>query len=456
MRSACLATPGLCVALAACAGYEATSQPLVRDLRAGRLEPALAHVNSALGVKAVEDGYIYSGPDAPLLLLERATVLQALGRYDLSSRDYQAADAHLEVLDLDGDEAGSVAKYLWSDSATLYKSPPYEKSLLNTLNLLAYLARGEVSGARVEARRLLVMDEHLKDKESNAPMLALGSYLSGFTFEQSGRYPEAMRYYGDAAERGGVPTLAEAARSLHARSGLWDKRLGPEPEAPQPLPAGPTGDLLVVVGTGRVPYRTPERVPIGIAVALLTQPNCRHCLTPAQRQQANRVSAQGLVTWLNFPSLVRARPQTTGAQVTAGGRFLPGGVGLDAEALALADFERGRPALLLASFTRAVTRALAGAGTEAAVRSAAGRKGGGDALGMLAGLVVQGVMVATDTPDTRSWTSLPGRFHVYRARVPAGTLDVRVLVEGTQPEEVVRRVEVRPGGYAVVTHFTLR
>jgi len=430
----------------------------VRDLRAGQLEPALLHVNRALGVERVEDGYIHSGPDAPLLLVERATLLQALGRHALSSRDYQAADAHLEVLDLDGDEIGSVMKYVWSDSATLYKAPPYEKSLLNTLNLLNYLARGELSGARVEARRLRVMDRYLKDNESDAPLLALGSYLSAFAFEHSDRYPEAMRHYGDAAARGGVPTLPEAAGWLHARSGLWDDRLGDapatQPGQPLGLPPG-TGDLLVVVGTGRVPYRRPERVPFGAAVAVLSQPNCRRCLTPAQRRQAARVSGQALVTWLNFPTLVRARPATSGARVTAGGDLLGGGPGLDAEALTLAAFERARPTLLLASFTRAVTRALAGAGTEAAVRSASGKKGG-NALGFLAGLAVQGVMTAMDTPDTRSWTSLPGRLHVFRARVPAGRLDVRVLLEGTVPEEVVRPVEVPEGGFAVVTHFTLR
>ena len=441
-----------------CAGYESTSAPLGRALDEGRRAAAVKGLNDALGVGAAEDGRFADGPDAPLVLLERATVMLAEGRHGLSARDFQAADADLEVLDLDGDAAGSLGRYLWSDEATVYRAPAYEKTILNTLNMLNYLAMGRLSGARVEARRLTVSERHLRDRDDTHGLSALGAYLSGFTFERSGRWDQAMRHYADAKVRGGAPTLDAAIEDLHRRSGAWDRRLGdpPPPSSDRPAPDG-QAEILVVVGTGRVPSRFPERVPLGLGVAYLTTPTCApHCLTPAQRAQARTVAAKGLTTWLNYPGLRRVRPRVTGADVTIGGRPAPGASALDLEALAWSAFERSKGVIMLAAFSRAVTRALAGAGAATLVRSAAGDREGGDAMGFLVGLLVEGLMVAADVPDTRSWSTLPARLHVFRARVPAGAHRVQIQLLGPAAEEVVRDVQVEPGGYVVVTHVTLR
>lgn len=407
-------------------------------------------------MKAEDDARFAAGPDAPLILLERATVLMAEGKYELSSRDFQAADADLEVLDLDSDTDGSIGKYLWSDDATNYRPPAYEKSLVNTLNMLNYLAGGRLSGARVEARRLTVSEQYLRDHEDAKQLAALGSYLAGFTFERSGRWDQAMRYYADAKERGGLPTLDEAIASLHRRTGAWDKRMGPPPSRGEAPGNDGTGEILVVVGTGRAPYKRPVRLPIGLGVAYLTTPTCApHCLNRKQRAQANRLAAKGLTTWLNYPEMRRVRTRVSGATVQVGGAPIVGGAALDIESAAIKTFERAKGLMLMASFTRAITRALAGAGTEAVVRGAAGDNGGG-VLGFLAGMLIEGVMVATDVPDTRSWSSLPGRMHVFRVRVPPGVYEVKITLSGLTPGESIHQVEIKPGGYAVVTYLSLR
>src|SRR5690606_14593081 len=62
-------------------------------------------------------------------------------------------------------------------------------------------------------------------------------------------------------------------------------------------PSAP-GDLLVVVSYGRVPAKVAKRIPIGLALtyasANMTGPN---------QNTANRLAAQGLVTWVNYPEL---------------------------------------------------------------------------------------------------------------------------------------------------------
>jgi len=128
---------------------------------------------------------------------------------------------------------------------------------------------------------------------------------------------------------------------------------------------------------------------------------------------------------------------------------------MDTESTALKAHERGKGMLMLAAFSRALTRAVAAEATSAGVNAA---RGGGrnDFIGLLAGLAVEGILVAQDVPDTRSWTTLPGRFHVYRARVAPGDRTVTIDLTGRAGGQITRQVNVPPGGFGVVTHWTLR
>ena len=66
-------------------------------------------------------------------------------------------DDALELLDLAKDTAGEIGKYMFSDSATKYKTTPTEKLSLNAINLINYLAQGDLEGATIEAKRFTVM-----------------------------------------------------------------------------------------------------------------------------------------------------------------------------------------------------------------------------------------------------------------------------------------------------------
>ena len=81
---------------------------------------ALEKVNEALGVLKATDMPSEMDADTPLLLLERAAILQALGDYKQSARNFQRADKALDILDLTGDTAGKISKYLFSDDAVVY------------------------------------------------------------------------------------------------------------------------------------------------------------------------------------------------------------------------------------------------------------------------------------------------------------------------------------------------
>ncbi|MCA9539683.1 MAG: hypothetical protein KC620_12390 [Myxococcales bacterium] len=453
LRALCLVA-GLAagLTLAGCGGYASTSEAFRQSLTAGDPQVALTRVNEALEVPAAEQLPSNPKEDTPLLLLERATILQALGENKLSARDFQTADKNLDVLDLTGDTTGEISKYLFSDDATIYKAPPHEKLLLNTMNMINYLVMGDPSGARVEARRMLVNRKYLEKEEGEArSMMALGSYLSGFVFEVSGEPGPAMRHYGDAHDAGGVPTLAEAVGRLAARSGSSDPRLAELTENPPALAEDDAkrGELLVVVQTGMAPFLLPERLPIGAAVVAASSPGPGARLSRDEQQRANVFAAKGVLKWVNYPRLQRVALPSAPVDVDVDGQSPAGGVALDVASKVNAQYEQVKGTLIAASITRLITRAVAGELTQAATRSASNN----GLAGLLVGLAVEGAMTAADTPDTRSWVTLPAAFHIARARLPAGAHTVRVRYRGRTRTAQVNLAE---GGFAVVNFSDYR
>src|SRR5690606_31856269 len=130
-----------------------------------------------------------------------ATLLQAMGEYELAARDMGIVDQRMEWLDIGTSDAVALAKFVYSDDAGGYRAPAYERLMLNALNLVNYLALGELEGARVEARRFHLMESYFLDENERAVLpgiLGFGNYLSGAAFEASREYENAARFYGRA------------------------------------------------------------------------------------------------------------------------------------------------------------------------------------------------------------------------------------------------------------------
>ncbi len=436
--------------LSACGGYASNSQIFRRSLGEGRPKTALAAVNKALGVDRAEDLPSRPEADTPLLLLERATILQSMQRYQLSARDFQAADAKLEVLDLSQDTAGEIGKYLFSGDATLYKSPPHEKLLLSTLNMCNYLARGDLSGAKVEARRFLVNRKYLKDQEEGRGMIALGSYLAGFSFEMARESAIAMRHYGDAYEKGSMPSLDAAIRALAARSGAQDPRLKALIEENSSPPNDvEEAEVLILIQTGMAPYLVPKRIPIGLALGAASGPGRGARLNAKQRRRASTLSAKGALKWVNYPSLRRVRSRPNPPALFLDGRRLETGIALNVEAKVIEQHEANKGSLIASAITRLISRAIAGE-----LGQAVGKKASKSGVaGLLIGLVIEGAMTAADTPDTRSWVSLPARFSLARLRLPAGAHHLALRRGG---QESSQSLKLQPGGWAFINFSALR
>lgn len=432
----------LALAPLGCASYSEGTKAARTALDQGKPKEALEVYNEKLDVESEKELPKDVSGDNTLLILDRSMVLQQLEQYSLSSRDLEVADKQIEVLDFSRGALDDIAKYLFSDDTGPYKAPFYEKLLINTQNMLNYLEAGDLSGARVEARRLAVMQAFIAGHEGvGASLTGPGSYLAGFIFEKSGQAQEALRYYDEALQYGAfeslTPVLRRLAEQASYRTPRITKVLDAAAGAPGPDPSH--AELLVVLNYGRVPEKVPKRLPIGLALTYASG-----IISPTDAAKANELAAQGLVTWVNYPSLAENRPVSP-ARFFVNDRQQKLEVALEVDSEAQRAWEDARGMLVASAITRMITRVIAGQATE--------KVAGGGLLGAVLSLGTQATLTATDVPDTRSWSTLPARIAIGRVQLPPGAYQVELSASG-----ITRRapVELEAGGYGVVSLTVLR
>jgi tetratricopeptide (TPR) repeat protein len=499
----------------ACATYSDKTEAARAALVRGDYTGSIKQWNKILDVRDADELPAEWKKEHALVVLERATVLQAMRQYDSSAKSFGAAEKQLEFLDIARDGAGKLGKYVYSDSATKYKTSPTEKLSLNAMNLVNYLVQGDLSGAKVEAKRFTVMRTYLRDYDPEHEHGAFGSYLAGFVHERLGNADEALRYYDEALQERDFGSLAEPIARLAERGSYRGERIRdylpadappvptPQPEgvvAPEPAPApagepasapeaGPasadappvqhpdlasvSGDpaaavlgslpprghafaaparsapaeILVIAKTGRVPFKVPERIPIGAAIGL----------AGAYVTGDTTLLEYGMFKVVVYPELVRARNLFVDAELRIDGKLVAMDEASDLGAEIVAEYEDIKPKIIGAALSRMIVRAAAAEGARAGGNAAAKDSGAAGLVGFLAAAAIEGTMVALDKPDTRSWSTLPEKVHIGRAVVPAGAHTVEVTVFGPGGKERhTTELQARDGGFAVFDVTTLR
>jgi tetratricopeptide (TPR) repeat protein len=428
-----------------CGGHSVRTLPMRTALDAGEPRRAIDFLNDELDVKKDSDLPADIEGDDSLLVLDRASIQQSLAQFPQSEKDFGAADKAIDMLDLAHNAGDSIGKYVFSDSAGRYQAPPYEKLCINTLNMINYLETRDLNGAKIEARRLSVIQRYFKDKlkEKDNAVLGLGSFLAGLAFEKSGETDEALRYYDDALELTGFGSLAATVARLSQQSPYTSPRLkaAAAEGAAQPPLAEDEGEIVFVVGYGRVPHKVPERIPIGLALTLVADD-----INPADRVAANKLAAQGLVTWINFPTLAPERGSYGTPSIVLDGNYVQLEQAINVAAQVRAEWKKIEGKVILSAITRLVARLAVGQGIQAA-------SGKGSVIGLLASLGAQATLTALDTPDTRSWETLPARIAIARVRVKAGPHPIHLEARGVRRE---MNLDVPKGGWALASLMALR
>lgn len=426
-----------------CATYTDMIGRTHRVVDGGDYQAGIRELNDILGVGSYEQIPDEWTAHRPLAALERAVLLQAIGQHKYSARDLSAAETELDYLDLSADTLGKISEYIYSDSAEKYKAQPTERLAINAFNMLNYLALGDLEGAGVEARRFTVTRDYLQSLDQTTHG-AFGSYLAGFVFEKLGEPDRALRYYEEALAAGDIEACREPILRLSGLSDYRGPRLKEYRERVPPSISDETdeepsndetdGDILIVFGLGRVSYKVPKRIPVGAAISYAGVP------VTADPE----ILAYTVLKVLVYPELVARDNAITNAGVSLNGRAAPVELLTNLDAEIVREYEAIKPKIMAAAVTRMIARAAAAEGA----RRLPGKSK--EFTRMLAALATEAALLGLDKPDTRSWTFLPAKAYICRARVRPGSHEIRVNLSGKTQETRVIRVNVPPRGFSVV------
>jgi tetratricopeptide (TPR) repeat protein len=497
--------------LTSCATYSDRTEAARDAINRGDIPGGIEEFNKYMKVSDSESLPKKMKKNYELVILERGTALQAIGEYELSARDFQFADKQLELLDLSS-KADKIGQYIYSDSAAKFRMSPTEKLSLNAMNMCNYLARGDLNGAKIEAKRFTVMRKYFSDYDPEHEHGAYGSYMAGFVYERLGNYNEALRYYDEALQerefsslRAVIPELAKKASYRGERikdylppgaSGTTTTTTTPKPAAKPAAPA-PEVDPRPYVnedeskpadeGEPKPEVQRPKSISSDLAVVASEVPAmwgpppktmggeifvvAKVGRVPVKRPERIPIGAAiglagafitgdttlleyGMFKVVVYPELYPSNALFQTASLTVDGQALQLDIATDNETEIKAEFEELKPKIIGAALSRMIVRAAAAEGARAAGKQA---EGAGALVGFLAAAAVEGTMVALDKPDTRSWTTLPARIYVGRTFVPPGKHRLVVTAAGRGGRE--RRtvdVTVPPGGFVVLDVTTLR
>jgi hypothetical protein len=272
----------------------------------------------------------------------------------------------------------------------------------------------------------------------------------------SNRYEQALQQYELALRDRDYPSLKKVIAKLAActsyRTDKIKEFLGDKADDISSmsceLTEKKTGTILVIPAVGLAPYKIPKRIPIGAAVVLAGA-----FLTPMQLSQANDFAVKGMLKWINFATLTQTKPKYRAISVKSDGKAVAAEYGENISALVKRSFDRAKGKLIAAAIVRMIARAVAGA----AVNKAASSAGSDNGLGLLAQIIVEGAMTAADTPDTRSWVTLPASMFLSRIEVPAGTHKISVLFSGPEGKKTITStVTVAKSGFVVLPVATMQ
>jgi hypothetical protein len=351
---------------------------------------------------------IYNDKNTLLYLFDKGAVRQMMGDYEYSTAYLEKADEKIDAL-YTRSVVNEVGSFLSNDLALDYTGEDFEQVMVDTLKALNFMYSGDYNEARVEARKIDHRLNLFSDKYGPDAIYiddAFARYLSGFCYEALGEINNAYIDYRkslDAYERYrkvyDVPVppfikqdIIRTADALKFNDEIAEMQgeWGEKPDFTPVRELKAMGEVLVVVYDG----------------------------LPAYKYDDNH--------WPKFRDRGTA---ISDVKIKAGNKEFQGYVAENISRMAQINLGLKNAQILAKKIGSTVAKSLA------------------------KNVPILNMFVSEDKADTRSWRTIPARFHIVRAVVEPGKHNLTIELypsSGADVREEKITVNVKAGGKKVV------
>ena len=373
----------------------------------------------------------YKGESELVYYMDKGALLQMAGNYKESTALLEKGDVLLDALYTKSISKEAVS-FLTNDLTLPYSGEDFEQVMINVLKALNFMYEGNYQDAQIEARKVNNKLNLLSDMYEGKNIYkadAFARYISAFCFEATGdnnnafidykksieAYTQYQTLYGTALPEQVIKDAMRTAEALQFNDKLKElKDTWGQKKYISQSEMNKYGELLLVVYDGMAPFKTSKY----LTTTVYDDKKNPYVIRVAFPQFNKRPAAVQYITVDNG----------TGVYTSA--------VAEDITEIAVKNLESKN---LLISI-KAIARAAAKFFAEQAITQ---KTNGNAVVNVLASIY----NIASEQADTRSWRTLPARFHFVRVPVKAGKSTVKVTfyeANGSTNEQVLD-IKVKAG-----------
>lgn len=374
----------------------------------------------------------YGENNSVLYYLDKAVLLHDAGQFAESDALLDQAELRMDELYTRSISKGA-ASFLVNDNSEAYAGQVHERTLLHLVRALNYAYLDNTESAVVEARKvtafLAELNGQLGDEALPYRDDAFAQYLAGLLFEDRGMVDDARISF-------------QAARDAYQ---VYREAFGVNPPELDPGDGFPAdGELVFLHYNGTAPRRETRTIQIAWNDAMIALNESGEAEENSQVKNAMVAGIAGNAITVALPEFVQDPYDIAESEVEAAGVRARTVLLQDVTALARKNLEAVLPSIQTKALVRATVKFLIAKLAEEETKRQVG-----EGFGLLVGLVGRVAAAASETADTRCWSTLPAEFRMARLRLPAGTHSVAVqyYAAGGAPvgSEVLENVEIRQG-----------
>lgn len=369
----------------------------------------------------------YEGAHELLYYFDKGSLLQMLGDYKGSIKSLNAAEETIDAL-YTKSAVKEVSSFLSNDMNLPYEGEDFEQVMVNVMKSLNFMYAGDYNGARVEARkvnnRLNLLTDRYEGKNKYKDD-AFARYLSAIAYESEGSlddayidYKKSYRAYLDYGTLFSTRVPAQLKQDLLRVSQALGrdedfrlyKETFPDTRFYKQNEFNSLGDVMLVIYDGMAPYKVNYFI-----------------TTPVYNKKTGKTNAVRVA----FPKFVPRAYRVDSASVSVSGGTLEASVYEDISAMAVTNLQEKNLLISVKAIARATTKYLAGQAIS---------EGGKNKWLDLAANIYN---FASEQADTRSWRTLPGRFHMIRMQLEPGKHEIKLKLNLTDGSVMEKNISVK-------------